>query len=51
MLARELAPQSHPHPTYLCTKSSIDGSPFFIGVGGDVRLDPPKLKEPKGGVL
>ncbi|KAL8276968.1 hypothetical protein RQP46_010603 [Phenoliferia psychrophenolica] len=51
MLARELVPQHHPSPAYDLRHSSIDGQRFFVGVGGDVRLDPPTFEEPKGGVL
>ncbi|KAK4703486.1 hypothetical protein P7C70_g2733, partial [Phenoliferia sp. Uapishka_3] len=51
MLAREIIPQTFPSSAYLQTSSSVNGSPFFLGVGGDVRLDPPQFTEPKGGVL
>lgn len=52
MLQRELAPQWTIDPSYLLRKSPINGSSFYISCrGNDVVKEPPRILEPKSGIL
>lgn len=53
MLARELAPQDIPSPTFLRRSTRVGGEErsFFVSLDGGVRLEPLTVREPKGGIL
>ncbi|BGP15858.1 hypothetical protein JCM10213_005656 [Rhodosporidiobolus nylandii] len=52
MLARELAPQDIPQPSFLRYSSFLDPShPVYISLEGGIRLAPGTVKEPSGGIL
>ncbi|BGP47916.1 hypothetical protein JCM10450v2_003781 [Rhodotorula kratochvilovae] len=53
MLARELAPQDIPDPTFIRRSTSLGGEAqdFFISLDGGVRREPLTVREPKGGIL
>ncbi|GAA6056120.1 hypothetical protein JCM3770_006004 [Rhodotorula araucariae] len=53
MLARELAPQDVPDPTFIRRTTSLSGDAqdFFISLDGGVRREPLTVREPKGGIL
>lgn len=49
MLAMELAPQLSIDPSYHAYDSL--GTKVYISVTGDVAIAPPKVREPRGGIL
>ncbi|GAA5914943.1 hypothetical protein JCM8208_000780 [Rhodotorula glutinis] len=62
MLARELAPQDIPSPSFLRRSTRVVGlggswpdgrkeEAFFVSLDGGVRLEPLTVREPKGGIL
>ncbi|GJN89115.1 hypothetical protein Rhopal_002089-T1 [Rhodotorula paludigena] len=53
MLARELAPQRIPRPSYLQRRTALgtSNSEFYISLDGDVRFEPPTDVDSKGGIL
>lgn len=51
MLARELAPQSMPDPTFQLLTSVLQPCTYFVSLSGDVLLSVPKFVEPRGGIL
>ena len=51
MLAMELAPQLSVDPSYHAYDSLDSNASFYISVTGDVVSAPPKVQEPRGGIL
>ncbi|GAA6012949.1 hypothetical protein JCM10207_008392 [Rhodosporidiobolus poonsookiae] len=52
LLSRELAPQAIPHPSYIRRTSILDPSQhFFVSLEGDVRSEPGRVAEARGGIL
>ncbi|KAM0787672.1 hypothetical protein ACM66B_003735 [Microbotryomycetes sp. NB124-2] len=51
MLARELTPQYTIDPSFVKRRSTIDGSEFWLSVRGVVMREPPRVLEPKAGIL
>ncbi|GAA6027413.1 hypothetical protein JCM8097_007843 [Rhodosporidiobolus ruineniae] len=52
MLARELAPQAIPSPSYIARNSlGNEAQTVYVSLDGSVRLEPEKVVEPRGGIL
>lgn len=51
MLQRELAPQRTIDPCCILRNSIINDSTFFVSSRGEVAQEPPRVEEPKSGIL